>query len=45
MSHNILFFTVDKKQIETITAVLADWSNVYADNVNIDNILITIVMK
>lgn len=37
-----LQITVDKKQIETITAVLADWSEVYAANENIDNSHITI---
>lgn len=37
-----LVITVDKKQIETITAVLADWSEVYAANENIDNSHITI---
>lgn len=33
----ILRITVNKKQVETVTAVLADWSDVHADNENIDN--------
>lgn len=37
-----LQITVDKKQIETITAVLAEWSEVFAANENIDNSHITI---
>lgn len=41
VNYNLLI-TVDKKQIETITAVLADWSEVYAANENIDNSHITI---
>ncbi|MBQ0019460.1 MAG: fimbrillin family protein [Bacteroidales bacterium] len=41
VNYNLLI-TVDKKQIETITAVLADWSEVYATNENIDNSHITI---
>lgn len=41
INYNLLI-TLNKTQIETITAVLADWSNVYAANESIDNSHITI---